>query len=494
MSARPAFLQRFGRGLLWNYLSRIVEFGLRFVLFTLLARGLGDAGYGGYSYVMSIFGVASLLAGLGFEQTLNTFSAQWQARPSELRFLLNRLVLLRAAALGLLAALIWLLAELLGRRIGLGSAPIRAMLLYFAAFNLYNLLLYYLVGRLEVGFAAVVRVAVMLANVALVWLLLRVGAGIAAILLAQGITALLALLASVWRLRRDLFADRRPAPLARPLGFAVTLGLTGGLNFLLGQQSDIFLLGLLLRDRAEIGHYGLAANLNFTLATALLIGFEGVVQSAFSEVAGREQGRLAASWSMLLKLVLLLSVPGLLFGALHAAKLVALYGAGYAQSVPLLQIYLLFSLGGRLLGGGLNSTALYALGRERTPLLIRVAAGAGNLGLAILLIRWYGPLGAVIATGIANLSAGLFELVVTARATGAVYPWSFAAKIGLASAAAVAASYPITVGGWLGLIAGAAATGLVLLLALALLRPLGVEERGVALRLLPRLAPVLRYF
>jgi O-antigen/teichoic acid export membrane protein len=368
------------------------------------------------------------------------------------------------------------------------------MLLYLAAFNLYNLLLYYLVGRLEVRFAAVVRVVVMLLNVALAAVLLRRGAGIVEILAAQGVTALLALLAALWRLRADLFGPRQPVPLGRQLRFAGTLGLTSGLNFLLGQQSDVFLIGLLLRDRAEIGAYNVAASLNFTLASALLIGFEGVSQAAFSEVAVRDHDRLRALWSVLLKLVIVLSVPALVFGAAHAAALVALFGGTYADSALLLQVYLLFSVGGRLLGGGLNTTLLYALGQERTPLLIRIVAGSANLLLDLVLIRWFGPLGAVVATGASFLVTGLVETIIALRATGATYPWRFAGKVLLATAIAVAASYPLTGSGWLGLALGAAATGALLLAAFALLRPLGPGDRALVARLLPRLAPVLRYF
>ncbi len=492
---RPAsFAARVGRGLLWNYIGRMAEFLLRFVLFTLLARGLGKTGYGGYSYVLSIFGIAGLAAGLGLEQTLNTFTAQWQARPSELRYLLRRMLAIRTAALCVLAGGVWLFAPTLGRRVGLEAGSIRAMLLYLIAFNVYNLLLYYLVGRLEVGFAAFVRVAVMLLNVGLVWAMLRSGAGLAAIFEVQGATALLALVAALWRLRADLLGPSEPAPLGRPLRFAAVLGVTSGLNFVLGQQSDVFMLGLLLHDRAEIGAYNLAASLNFTLSTALLIGFEGVTQSAFSEVAARNAGRLQSLWVILLKLVSVLSVPALVFGALHAAKLVALFGGSYADSTRLLQVYLLFSTAGRLLGGGLNTTALYALGRERTPLIIRLASGGLNLMLAVILIRSLGPLGAVIATGISVLGTGLVETAITMHATGAAYPWRFAFKVILATTVAVAASYPLTGGGWLGLAAGAFVTGAVLLVVLALLRPLGPEERGLAQRLMPRLAPVLRYF
>jgi O-antigen/teichoic acid export membrane protein len=82
VSDRPGFVGRVGRGFLWNFGSRLLEFVLRFVLFAMLARGLGKAGYGGYAYVMSIFGIASLVAGLGLEQTLNTFTAEWRARQS----------------------------------------------------------------------------------------------------------------------------------------------------------------------------------------------------------------------------------------------------------------------------------------------------------------------------------------------------------------------------------------------------------------------------
>lgn len=492
MKDRSSLIQRLGRGLLWNYLGRLTEFGLRFVLFTNLARGLGDEGYGQYSFVMSIFGIASLLASLGLEQAVNTFTAQWRARPAQLRYLLNVMLGTRAAAVAVLAGIIWVAAGLLARRVGAAPAAIQAMLLYLVSYNIYNLLLYYLIGRLDVGFAALIRVAVTAANVVLVWAVLDEG-GIVAALLVQGGTALLALLATLVWLRQDLLGPRERVSVRRPMGFAMTLGLTTGLNFVLGQQSDVFLLGLLLRDPAQIGDYNLAANLNFMLSTALLIGFEGVTQSALSEVAARDLGRLAAAWSTLLKLSMACSLPPLLFGAVHSTKLVALYGADYSDSALLLQAYLLFSFAGRLLGGGLNTALLYTLGREKIPLAIRAASGIGNVALAVLLIRALGPLGAVLATGAAVFSTGLVETAFTLRLTGAVYPWRFATKVVVASLAAVTASYPLMAAGWIGLVAGALITALIFLATLTLLRPLAPEERALASRLVPQIAPVLRY-
>jgi O-antigen/teichoic acid export membrane protein len=274
----------------------------------------------------------------------------------------------------------------------------------------------------------------------------------------------------------------------------MTLAATSGLSFVLGQQSDVFLLGLLLSDRTAIGAYNLAASLNFMLASALLIGFEGITQSALAEVTSRDAARLGAAWVALLKLIMLLSLPGLLFGAVHAPKVVALYGAEYGASAMLLQAYLIFSIAGRFLGGGLNTSALNALGRERVPLVIRLITGAANLVLAGVLIAWQGALGAVLATGLAGVCTGLAETAITMRSTGAAYPWGYAAKVTIASLASVAVSYPLTGSGWLDLLAGGLLTGGCLLLTLALLRPLGPEERRLASRVMPRLAPVLRYF
>ncbi|GAC1366527.1 MAG: hypothetical protein NVSMB42_26570 [Herpetosiphon sp.] len=160
----------------------------------------------------------------------------------------------------------------------------------------------------------------------------------------------------------------------------------------------------------------------------------------------------------------------------------------------LLQVYLGFSLVGRMMGGGLNTTALYAMGRERTPLIIRLVSGGLNVVLDLVLIAWLGPLGAVLATGVAVVITGLIETVVTMRATGAIYPWAFASKVVLAALVAVGVSYPLTGGGWIGLLVGGSVTGIAAAAALALLRPFGSEERSLVVRVMPRLAPVLRFF
>lgn len=478
---------RFGRGLLWNYFGRIGEFAIRFFFVSLVAKRLGPDGFGVYSFAYSIFVAGTLLGALGYEQALNNFVPALLHDKGKQTFLLRRTLALRALVMAGLVLCGALMAPLLTQRVGAVASAVVWALPYLFWFNVANLLAYFWVGRLEVRVVSVVRVGVQAVNYAAAWWLLARGYGPQAILLLLGGTAALASVAYLLYTARFLRGAESPVPMGRIHRFAVNLGITNGLNYLLGQQSDVALIGLLLRDSAQIGFYNLAATLNMIAGTALLIGMEGVSQSALAEVASQSLDRLASTWRAFMKITMLLSVPVLAFCALHPDRLLALYGAQYSDAVPFLRAYLGFTLASRFLGGGTNTATLYALRKEQWPLGIRIATGVLNIALAVAFIRVWGAVGAVFATGICLVLTVGAETIVAMRETGAAYPTRFALFVAACTALAVAASYPITGDGLWGLAGGAAVCLAVFAACFALCRPLEKEDQALLARLFPRL-------
>lgn len=491
---RGSLAARFGSAFAWNYVSRIAEFGLRFLFVSLVARGLGAAGFGVYGFANSIVTAATLLSALGYQEALNTFIPRLGDDRAALRTLLRRL-LARRLALTLAAALAVLaLVPLLRQMRGGIAAAVPASLLAFAALNLFNLLSYFLIGRLDLRPVAAARVLVQLANLAGAWLLLARGGGPATIFFLTASTATAASLWLVAHLRPFLRGPGAPIDLRRIDRFSATLGLTNAVNYLLGQQSDIFLLGLLLADSSEVGRYTLAGTLTLVISTGLLIGFEGVTQTALAERAEAGAAALAPVWEVLMKVTAALTVPFLGLVMLLATPLLALYGTSYLPAAGLLQLALFFALIGRFFGGGTNTATLYALGHERFPLAVRVISGLVNLALNIPLILWFGAAGAILATGLSGLLTVIPETVLTLRLTGARYPVRFMAKVLAASAASWAVAFALR-GPGLGHLLGAGGAALLALAgALIVLKPLGPAERALVGRASPRLAAMLARF
>lgn len=478
---------RFGKGLFWNYAGRIGEYALRFLFVSLIAKRLGPAEFGVYSFAYSAFIAGTLLGALGYEQALNNFVPALLDDVPRQRSLLRRTLALRALIMACLVIAGALGAPLLARWAGPVASAVVWVLPYLFWFNIANLLAYFWVGRLEVRLVALVRIGVQAANYAAAWYLVRRGLGPQAFLLLMGLTAALASGAYLAYSARFLRGPATPHPMGRVHRFAVNIGIINGLNYILGQQSDVALIGLLLRDSVQIGFYNLAATLSTIAGTALLMGMEGVSLSALAEVAARSTRELSVAWRGFVKVTMLLSVPVLAFCALHAAKLVALYGDTYREAALLLQVYALFTAANRFLGGGTSTATLYALRREGWALGIRAGTGALNVGLALAWIPTWGAVGAVAATGLCAVLTTAAEVFLVMRATRAAFPLRFVAATAASTGVATLLSYFVTGGGLWGLARGAAAFLAVFAACFVALRPLDDADRAMLTRLWPAL-------
>lgn len=479
--------QRFGKGLVWNYVGRIGEYGIRFLFVSLVAKRLGPSDFGVYSFGYSVFVAGTLLGALGYEQALNNFVPALSGDLPQQRFLLRHTLALRTLLMACLVVLGALVAPLFSRWAGPVASAVVWVLPYLFWFNVANLLAYFWVGRLEVHLVAMVRVGVQVANYAAAWVLLQRGYGPQALLLLLGVTAAIASTVYLAYTVRFLRGPATPLPMDRVHRFAVNTGIINGLNYVLGQQSDVALIGLLLRESAQIGFYNLAATLSTIAGTALLMGLEGVSLSALAEVAAKRLRDLATAWRGFMKITMLLSVPVLAFCALHAAKIVALYGETYREAVLLLQVYALFTAANRWLGGGTSTGTLYALRREGWALGIRVGTGALNVALAIAFIPRWGAVGAVAATGLCGILTTAAEMGLVMRLAHAAYPLRFAAAVAACTALAGLASHFATGDGLWGLARGAVAFLAVFATCFALLKPLDSEDQALAARFSPRL-------
>jgi O-antigen/teichoic acid export membrane protein len=491
---RPGLAARFGNSFLWNYVSRVLEFGLRFLFASLLARQLGSHAYGVYGFAESVVGAATLFAALGYEQAINNFIPRLGDNLAAQRTLLRRLLgrrigLTTVVALGVIA--LYPLMQQLKDDI---AVAVPAALPTFAALNIFNLLCYFLIARLDLRLVAASRVLVQLANLLGAGLLLAQGAGPAAIYFLSASTATIAVVILLFYLRPFLYGPGAQLDLSRIDRFSLTLGLTNGLNYLLGQQSDVLLLGVLLGKGDEIGRYLLASKLTLMIGTGLLIGFEGVTQAALAERVEAGVEALAHLWETLMKVTAALAVPFLGLVIVLASRLLALYGPSYNDAVGLLQLALGFALLSRLFGGGMNTATLYVLGYERFPLVVRVTSGLLNLLINIPLILTYGAAGAMLGTGLSGLLTAIPETILVIRLTGAHYPITFMTKIIAASVVCWAVGWLLQGPGILRLLlAGVGATS-VLIGLLAVLKPLGPAEHLLLKRINPRLSSLFRYF
>lgn len=495
----PGIVERFSSGLLWNYPSKISEFVLKFLSLLVIARYLGPNWYGVYSALMGVFTLATLFGSLGFHHTLLTYVPKlWGEEPGKAAFLLRRLFGLGTALSVAISLTLYLSASPLAALLGIPEVAsyMRFVLPYICLFLLSDIFVHFLLGRLEVKPVAIARMAVQSANLALAILLARLGYGIQEFLSILILTSGLGFVIYLLRARRTLLIRPSPFRLARIYRFAVTVWLADLVNYVLGRQSDVLLIGYFLHNANEIGQYSAASTLVVAVSTALVIGLDGVLLPVFSEVQVQQgDERVGEVWRMALKLVTFLSVPGLLFCTFYPKSIVlTFYQEDYLPSVILFQVGVALATACRTLGGGVNSGALYALNREQVSLYIRASTAVLNLLLAIFLISRYRALGAIIATGIAALVTVLAETLAVCRYTKARYPFVFTSKVVLASIFALAVTLFLRVESLRTLLAVALLYMALVVGTLYLLKPLEERDKAVLARMHPRLASLLSRF
>ncbi len=497
--ALDALSRRVAAGAGWAQVSRLAEVLLSLALSLLLVRALGPTNYGQYSFLINAATFAAIALSLGFPESVMRFVSQFVASgaEAEARFLVRRLVLVRLLIYGV--GVLLLLSF---------HAPL-AHALHLPLVEQYWLVLAALLvsqGAVEFGisyaYARLDSRDVALARTT--GQIVALGFFVAIVVLHQTnlVTATLTvvisyLCATLILLGRGLGqtllagrASKTPfTPVAR---FAVaawganlfTLGLAG--------QIDVILLGVLRRDAVQIAFYSVATLIYVKLGT-LLSGWAGTAISSFAEVQTR-QGTEAVKryFGAYVRLHLLLSLivyPPLIL--LSSVITRVLFGSAYAPAAGLMAVYGIFWLGSSFLAAGIPFSSMLALGSQRQALAIRSTTGVLNVVLDVVLIPPLGPLGAIIATGIANVAAHTGDFLVAARRVKANYPWGFAVRIGLAAAVA---SIPAL------LLRPANVAGAVLVMALylglfgavlAVLRPLSAADVTAAGRLNPRLASVV---
>ncbi|MEM9293437.1 MAG: lipopolysaccharide biosynthesis protein [Acidobacteriota bacterium] len=293
------------RGASGTYLVSVGGTGLALLLHALLARWLGEAGYGSYAYALNWLLLLGLLARLGLDTAQVRFLAQYRVQQdwAALRGLLRRGDLLAAAAglaLGALGALALALLEIDAgeRRVGwlacLTLAPAAVLGLRKGALQGLRQVV---TAQLPEGW---VRTLVLMASVIAVavatgtwggivdgtmlgrWLLPRSaegeGSSVASAVEASAspwwamalylLATVVALGYGTWALRRGLRRELPPKARAEPrryltrrwLRVSTPLLLVAGMRQLLN-QTDVLLVGAVL-GRPEAGLYFIAAKLS----------------------------------------------------------------------------------------------------------------------------------------------------------------------------------------------------------------------------------------
>jgi len=442
-----SLLKRASHGYVWSQAGRLAEVALFFVLSFVLARWIGPAGYGVFALGMSLMVFCGFLATLGIgQETLGKFVPEAAAGnyPGGVSSLVKHLLGVRLIAVATLSAATLLTGRWVERLMGVPGFRryLGLILLVFALRSLCELFTFVFSGLLELRVVAASRSVAPLIAVAGVWTSSLAGKPItvqdawSALAIGQFAALLILLLAARkgWPVSQESSAEPR-RNLRRVLSFGLFAWLAGFFVVILGDSSDVALIGWLIKDAKAVGFYAVGSSavlrgVNALLAWLPLIGMSTAC-NAYLE-GGRE--RLADTAEAVWKLIVISLVPSMLLLFEFSEPFVTvLYSKQYLAAVGVLRVLAAFFVLSAILGHGLQAGILYILDREKSACAVFAAAALFNVVTAIPLIKAFGMIGAAWATGLSFVFFAVLSLFFGGSACPIRWPREFITRVVLAS-------------------------------------------------------------
>ncbi|HEX6797829.1 MAG TPA: hypothetical protein VF116_08975 [Ktedonobacterales bacterium] len=448
-------IRRAPGGYLWNQAGSLWLFISLLLFEVVIRRSLPQSETNVFDLISTEANLGFYIASLGLTSAGTVYLPRALAEhgPAQAMALAIRLVLMRVAmALLVAAATIWGLPPLAAAVSAAGWPVLAGMTHSFAVEALLQhrgAIAAYVVGvgtstMLSSLLIALVRTRVVfifgslsqLSQLVLAYVFIRVtGQGVDGALVAQAVPAAATALiftVALWNVLRAR-PDRRGGVFLAP---AMKLGVASWLADLpnsslvqpvaLGQLSAVAPTELLFfKSTYQMGDAG---------ARFFTDGLGGISMAIMSaSYAGRRLDSLATGWRTVNKLQVLLAVPLVVFCIPHAAAIMTLlFGTLYAQSGPLLAVFLVVNGLIQLFGGSTHEWALYVLGRQQWVVISRWGTLAILALTGAVLVPRYFALGALLAVGIGRLVAEVFLLVLARHWMRRPYPVAFIARLLLA--------------------------------------------------------------
>lgn len=495
---------------LWFFLSW-------FFLTVIITHKISADQYGVFAIALAAFNTIAYIVAFGIEDATTTYVPRILAehgRGSAAQ-LIRRLLALRIVTLAFTLVVMLFGLPVLAHIIALipikGATGAAASLRDPALLSHITPIAFYVLGNGITSFLTALCASLMrmrqvfiisgLAQVALLGLgfvILQFGFGVNGLLWLLAVSSLASSVAfAIWQ-APFLFA--RDATYTQSLKPVLKLGVSAWLtNLVTGallKQVSIILLGYFAISLVQIGYFNLSFQLAHSANLLLVAGFAGVGGSALAaSFIGQNHERLARSWEALIKIETLLAAPLLVFCLFNAQNIATtLYGTAFDPVGPLLAIFLFFNIFVRVLGTTIHQATMYVLGKPQQVVVSQWVGLVAIIVLDILLIPRFGPAGALIADGLAQIITGSMLLAFLWHDLPRKYPLGFTLRFLLALTIAALPSilwHPTN-----RILLGISGTTFLLICVGLLLwiKPLTSEDLSMVSGIQPKVAQYLRWF
>ncbi len=406
----------FARRVAGVFATRVLQFGSTITVAFLLARLLGPDGRGAYSLLLLLPSTLFALAQFGLPSAVTYYAGSGRSLASLMRVATGATLVLTAIlvpatllALPLLEGSVFQAAPPDLLRLALIALPIQL------GASLFGSMLW---GRQLVKRYSLILAAQSIGSLLMVVLLVGVAdMGVGGALLGYLLVTGAAAVAVAWTVfgqaaRESSASVERAATSPRELlGYGIRL-YPASISTFLSYRSDLFLLGLLVGDAAQIGLYTLAVS----LAEIVFHVPDAISTILYPRVAGsqrEEADRIAPSMSRFSLLVTMLAAVALIPTAIVAVLVILPNFEGSIQPFLVLVPGTIALSVSKVVSGYVSG-----LGRPLPVGMIAVVALVANVLLNLVLIPRYGITGAALSSLISYSAHALMMSWVASRLAG----------------------------------------------------------------------------
>jgi O-antigen/teichoic acid export membrane protein len=446
----PGLAAQASRALLWNVALIPLQAVVMLAASALVARRLPLEHYALYGLATATLTSLLLWSDLGLMPMVSRYVPL--LRPSGgpvLRRFLRQVTMVRAAALALAvlafaAAWQWPVVHRMLPFEGPGLALILAALMAQGVARLHE---YFLSGLLERRSVGLIRIVVGLVHPLLVIGAVASGGGLNGILAAICAGSLLDVTLFAWAAVRHTYAAPAvpgPAPAlppdlrARAARFAA-VSYAEKLASHLNSAGFIIFLVAALGSRADVATFAVAGEFASRVIAVISIPFLGLTLPLFASVEAERPEETGTAARLYVTVMLLACLPAAALLSVLGRPMVALvYSERYVDAAPILRAFVPFLFVEYAVYSALLAPLLMR-GRYREVLLSKLPMLAGLAAVVAVLPR-FGTVGAAFVYGLARLFSAALLVRYGQAELGFRFPWAFAVKVALASAAATAAA------------------------------------------------------
>jgi len=430
----------------WNFLNRILGFFFDLILSIVLARGLGSYEFGLYSELFNIIFLFSLFCSMGTDTAANVLIPKYRDNKARVaRIVQQSFFLVSVTSLLAIMALILFRGAISAL---IHSPDLRELLFigafYVLAFNFLTLIQSILIALYRTKQLFIYNTILKLSFVIVAFLAFFLHRQLIFIIVLFTVLTLLICLMWLYNLRDIIALKAEKQSKNGFYQFGFTAWLVKVLNYLLGRNFDIFLMGVYKVAKSEIAYYSIAFTLTMALSYVFTSGFSGVALSVFSDRAKDDNKKgIAKGWLVILKIMLVFCVPIFLFSIFSSKDIICLlYSEEYLPSAGMLSLFASFYFISMFWGSGTNSAILFAMQKQNLVLKLRFFLGSLNVILDFILVPAYGAIGAIIATGVSIVGIIIAEYFAIKNLLEFKYPVKFTIKV---TVSAIGALSPIII-------------------------------------------------